>query len=78
MIGGDHLVTITTINVVAILRARSHDYNRDNGELAKCERRLIQAIKEKKCVNKACRALLIARVLLIVCLLPYIKRNSGI
>lgn len=37
---------------------------------AKCERRLIQAIKEKKSVNKACGGLLIARVLPIIRLLP--------
>jgi len=50
--------------ITAILRAifsRWH-YDRDVGDqwTAKCERRLIQAIKEKKCVNKACGGLLLA------------------
>lgn len=40
---------------------------------AKCECRLIQTVKEKRCVNKACGGLLIARVLLITRLLPYIE-----
>lgn len=47
-------------SIATILRARSrHDYDRDvlvgDQWSAKCERRLIQAIKgKKKCVNKAC------------------------